>query len=354
MIDNSEIKVSIIIPIYNVEKYVTKCIQSACDQTYYNIEIILVDDESKDNSGKIADSFSRKDGRIKVIHKKNGGVSSARNNGIDASTGDYICFIDGDDYVANDYVEYMLSIALKYNAEFVIAPQVMGTFNERQEKSYSELIITPEEALEKLLCYRIREGCYSKLFSRDFLGDDLRFSNELVMGEGFTFNSIAIQKAEKIAIGTKKIYYYRRDNTTSATSKFNKEKFENGLYALEVIRNNIIYKTPKVMKAWEYAFWRTNTDVYDAIVLAKAEKDCRDLYNKCKHVTKTRGLVALTVPIKFQDKIRAMVMMIYSKAIPMAMYIRRRAYHIDRGGGVILNNYSFIYINKYFSLGGAA
>ena len=107
------------------------------------------------------------------------------------------------------------------------------------------------------------------------------------------------------------------------------------------------------MKAWEYAFWRTNTDVYDAIVLAKAEKDCRDLYNKCKHVTKTRGLVALTVPIKFQDKIRAMVMMIYSKAIPMAMYIRRRAYHIDRGG-VILNNYSFIYINKYFSLGGAA
>ena len=67
MIDNSEIKVSIIIPIYNVEKYVTKCIQSACDQTYYNIEIILVDDESKDNSGKIADSFSRKDGRIKVI-----------------------------------------------------------------------------------------------------------------------------------------------------------------------------------------------------------------------------------------------------------------------------------------------
>lgn len=92
MIDNSEIKVSIIIPIYNVEKYVTKCIQSACDQTYYNIEIILVDDESKDNSGKIADSFSRKDGRIKVIHKKNGGVSSARNNGIDASTGDYICF----------------------------------------------------------------------------------------------------------------------------------------------------------------------------------------------------------------------------------------------------------------------
>lgn len=347
------VKVSIIIPIYNVERFVTKCIQSACDQSYKNIEIILVDDESKDGSGQIADSFSQKDERITVIHKKNGGVSSARNAGIEASTGDYICFIDGDDYVASDYVEYMLSIALRYDAKLVISPQVLGTFNEKQENSYKELVISPEDALEKLLCYRIREGCYSKLFRRDFLGSDLRFSGDLIMGEGFTFNSIAVQKADKVVIGTKKIYYYRRDNTTSATSEFNRNRFENGLYALEVIRNNIQYRTPKVMKAWKYAYWRTHTDVYDAIVLAKAEKECKELYEKCKHITRTKGLIALFVPIKFQDKLRAMIMLIYPKVIPMMMKIRRNAYKIGRGG-VIPNYYFSTLLYDAYLLGGVA
>lgn len=330
MMDRHNIKVSIIIPIYNVEKFVTQCVQSACDQSYKNLEIILVDDGSRDSSGQIADSFAQKDTRVTVIHKKNGGVSSARNAGIEAATGDYVCFIDGDDYVATDYVEYMLNIALKYDAKLVIAPQVLGTFNERQTTSYKEFIISPEEALEKLLCYRIRVGCYSKLFSREFLGTDLRFFEDLVMGEGFTFNSIAVQKADKVIIGTKKIYYYRRDNTTSATSEFNQQRFENGLYALKVIYNHIQYKTPKVMKAWKYAYWRTHTDVYDAIVLAKAETKCKALHDRCKHFIRTKGLIALSVPIKFQDKLRAIVMIIDPQAIPMMMKIRKKVYRIGQ------------------------
>lgn len=335
---DEKILVSVIVPIYNVENFVSKCIHSICNQSYRNIEIILVDDESTDSSGRIADDFSEKDKRIVVLHKENGGVSSARNAGIEAAKGDYLCFVDGDDFVASDYVEYMLNIALKYNAQLTIVPQVLGTFNRKQEQHFEDYEISSEKALEKLLCYRIREGCYSKLFRKDLMGENLRFSNKLVMGEGFTFNSIAVQKADTLAIGTKKIYYYRRDNIDSATSRFNKTRFENGLYALDVIRDNIKYRTPNVIKAWKYAYWRTHTDVYDAIVLAHAETECKELYEKCKKVTRANALVAFSVPIKTQDKIRAMIMWMCPRAIPAMMKIRKRIYHI---GGVLRNRFTY-------------
>ena len=98
-------KVSIIVPVYNVEKYVERCIESIIKQSYKNLEIILIDDGSKDNSGKICDEYAEKDNRIKVIHKKNGGLSDARNTGLNIADGEYICFIDSDDYIHKDLVK---------------------------------------------------------------------------------------------------------------------------------------------------------------------------------------------------------------------------------------------------------
>lgn len=106
---NESVKVSVIVPIYNVEKYIGKCILSIIEQTYKNIEIILVDDGSLDDSGNIADEYATRDNRIKVIHKANAGVSAARNSGLDAATGDFVCFSDGDDYVMPNYVEHLLN-----------------------------------------------------------------------------------------------------------------------------------------------------------------------------------------------------------------------------------------------------
>ena len=94
-------KISIIVPIYNVEKYIRKCIESIINQTYRNIEIILVDDGSPDNCGKICDEYAKKDSRVKVIHKKNGGLSDARNKGTEVATGEYIMYVDSDDYWIN-------------------------------------------------------------------------------------------------------------------------------------------------------------------------------------------------------------------------------------------------------------
>ncbi|MBQ9983261.1 MAG: glycosyltransferase [Lachnospiraceae bacterium] len=112
--------VSIVIPVYNNEKYVTKCIESVCGQTYRNLQIILVDDGSKDSSGKICDQFAENDSRIVVIHQENGGVSNARNSGIAVATGEYLTFVDGDDYIGADYIKDLVECAEKRGADMII------------------------------------------------------------------------------------------------------------------------------------------------------------------------------------------------------------------------------------------
>lgn len=112
-------KVSIILPIYNVEKYLEKCVNSVINQTYQNIEIILVDDGSKDSSGRICDELVESDNRIKVIHKKNGGLASARNAGYEVATGEYLMYIDSDDVIKNDIAEKCVS-AMEKNDQMLL------------------------------------------------------------------------------------------------------------------------------------------------------------------------------------------------------------------------------------------
>lgn len=108
--------ISVIVPIYNVEKYLARCVDSIVNQTYKDFELILVDDGSPDNSGKICDEYAKKDSRIKVVHKKNGGLSDARNAGMAVATGEYISFIDSDDYVSDDFFECLLDVMNKKTA----------------------------------------------------------------------------------------------------------------------------------------------------------------------------------------------------------------------------------------------
>lgn len=113
-------KVTVVLPIYNVEKYLNRCIQSVVNQSYNNLEIILVDDGSTDRSGTLCDEWEKKDSRIRVIHKKNAGLGEARNSGIDSSTGQYICFFDSDDYIRLDAIDTAVTCARNNSSELVI------------------------------------------------------------------------------------------------------------------------------------------------------------------------------------------------------------------------------------------
>ena len=321
--------VSVIVPMYNVEKYVAQCIESIQKQTYTNLEIILVDDCTPDNSGIIADGYAQNDHRIKVIHKTiQEGVSAARNTGIDVSTGDYICFVDGDDYVMADYVEYLFGL-IRNNEDISLTTEMFGNFNEKQSSNTKIEILNAEEATISILCYKIPIGVYCKLFKRSFLDNNIRFLTDIYIGEGFNFNTTAFQRANNIVVGHRKIYYYRRNNPTSATTKFSVDKWENGLYAIETIKNNFILHSDNLNNAWKFAYWRTHSDAYDALMLSDEKNDYKDFYDRCIKVIRNNMIISFFVPISRKNLYRAIVMGVCPAAIPWAMKIRRKRYNAE-------------------------
>lgn len=238
-----KIVVSIIIPCYKVEKYVEQCIRSIISQTYDNIEIIPVDDGSPDNTPYILDKLSQEDNRINVIHKQNAGVSAARNSGLNVATGDYVVFVDGDDFLAKDYVEYMLQLSNINDSDFVLSQNCFMSEAERQIKNDFFKTISPEEATALLISPRIMVGCWNKMFKRKFLIEKkLLFNTNLFYGEGLNFITKVAQLSNHVTIGNRKVYYYRRNNDTSATSKYNIQKYFNGEKAIDVIESELILK----------------------------------------------------------------------------------------------------------------
>ena len=302
---NESVKVSVIVPIYNVEKYIGKCILSIIEQTYKNIEIILVDDGSLDDSGNIADEYATRDNRIKVLHKTNAGVSAARNSGLDAATGDFVCFSDGDDYVMPNYVEHLLKLCLTYHADVAYTVDMYTTFHNEHIANRQVKVITPEDATENILCYKVPIGVYSKMFNREFLvKNNIRFLEDVYIGEGFNFNTACFQRANKVVMSNERIYFYRRDNEASAMTKFKAAKCQMALKAIDIIKENLVLKSARIENAWTFAYWHTHFDMYCWIVNAKAKNENVELYKKCRYVSQSKAYIAFRVPTKRTERIR--------------------------------------------------
>lgn len=326
--NKEEFKVSIVLPIYNVEKYLSECIESILKQTHKNFELIMIDDGSTDNSGAIADQYEKKDRRIKVFHQKNSGVSTARNVGIDHASGDYVCFSDSDDYLMPDYIDYLLDIAIKSNADIAITTEMFTNYYENQITDDSLEVYTPEKAFCEILYYNIPIGVYCKLFKRSFLGDRIRFKKDIFIGEGLNFNTYAFQRANCIGVGHRRIYYYRRDNTESATTKYSIQKWENALKAIDVIRDDLIIKSTLTERALQYVDWHTHCDALNLMLIAKAEKENIEFYKKCKRFAQKQAYCAFAVPIKLRDRIRALIMMFFPELMSKLIVLRRKKHKL--------------------------
>lgn len=161
--------ISIIIPVYNVEKYLRRCIDSVIKQSYKNLEIILVDDGSPDNSGPICDEYAKKDVRIRVIHKANGGLSDARNAGLDIATGEYIGFVDSDDYIAEDMYELLLHNILEFDADIAICgyAHVYDKHFTKCNLSGQKYIYNNAEAMKLVLGNKINSYYWNKLYKKE-------------------------------------------------------------------------------------------------------------------------------------------------------------------------------------------
>lgn len=235
--------VSVIIPAFNVESYIQQCIKSIQDQTVKEIEIIAVDDGSTDATGDILDALAQRDKKITVIHQENNGVSIARNKGLDVAAGEYVVFVDGDDFLARDFLEYMLGLAKSSNSDFCLSLNCFTKHGEAQIAQDKTEQIDNKEATALLLSPRIKVGCWNKIYRREFLNENnIRFSPELHYGEGLHFITTVSQRANHVTIGRRKVYYYRRNNIYSTTTKFNIDNILNGEKAINLIEEQLIIR----------------------------------------------------------------------------------------------------------------
>lgn len=209
--------ISVIIPVYNVEKYINQCINSVINQTYTNLEIILIDDGSPDRCGEICEEYALKDSRIKVIHQSNGGLSKARNSGLDIATGDYIGFVDSDDYIKDNMYEFLLQLLLKNNADISIC----GTFDIEKNSYYEEEhYYNSEEAIKLMLTEtKFNTSAWDKLYKRD-LFNGIRFPEGKIYEDLATIYKL-FHKASKIVYNSQPKYYYRITPNSIMNQSFN-------------------------------------------------------------------------------------------------------------------------------------
>lgn len=278
--------VSIIVPIYNVEKYLEECIESIISQTYKNIEIILVNDGSTDGSKKIVDEYASKYKFIKVIHKKNGGLSDARNCGIKNSNGEYICFVDSDDIVTNDYIETMYYNIKNYNT--CIAACGMCNFYEdgkKQEICFKNIkqLYVGEDAHKYLniMGYFNVSSC-NKLYKKE-LFDNIEFPVGKKSEDWYIMYKL-LDYAGSIYYSSDVKYLYRQ--RTGSITKSKKINYDAIFAAKEVID---YYKEKKYNNAMPYAYQSlacVYMGAYNVSVMQKNVEEMKHLYKEARSIRK--------------------------------------------------------------------
>jgi glycosyltransferase involved in cell wall biosynthesis len=274
-------KISVIIPVYKVEDYLERCVSSVCRQTYTDLEIILVDDGSPDNSGKLCDELAAQDGRIRVIHKENGGLSDARNAGMEAATGDYIAFVDSDDWYDPGMLEILSRLCEENDAE--IAECSYRNIYEnyvRAETGLSGAVMemTPAQAIESNLDWKYTKPvAWNKLYRRDIVGD-IRYPVGRLHEDEFTTHLFYLA-AKKIMYVDVALVNYERRNAGSITASFRPQNMD----ACDAFRAKAhrVLKEPQLEK-----IHAKMCDNYCYVVLDKVEK-CEKAYPDCEQLKNT-------------------------------------------------------------------
>lgn len=294
--------ISVIVPVYNVEKYIKKGIESLLAQSYQNIEIILVDDGSPDNSSAILDQYAKKDNRIKVLHQKNQGVSTARNNGIKISNGEYILFVDGDDYVRKDYVEYFYKLISKESAEMAVNYDLFSALNSIHRHHEMGEVKSPEQIIEDIYLGKMNVAVWNKIYKKSFLeNNNIRFDSKIWYGEGMLFNIECLSSTKKIAVGSRKVYY-QVYNQNSAMRSFNMESNLCGIRSLELQKKYLDKKNKKLIRAWEYHLRCFNRSILTGIIKTKSKKKYYLQYKECIRGLRRRVFLPFQVDIPLRER----------------------------------------------------
>lgn len=312
MLENKNIKVSIVVAIYKSEKFLDKLIISIVNQTYANLEIILVDDGSPDNSGEICDKYAAKDGRIKVLHKKNGGACDARNKGLELVTGDYISIIDGDDWLEPDYVEYLLMIAVQTGSDMSMSKNIFTTRDREQVTQDSIETWTAENAAVEIIYPKIPIGPWNKLYKTSLIKDNHIDFNVPWSGEGHWFSCMAAQCSNHVGIGYRKVYNYRLNNAGSGLTNYNVVMGINALWNTKNIGAKLVHPTKRLHAAVNYHIWSCYHFILMLIMATNSKDKYAKEYRECLIKSKTMlPSVLLHSEVSWKHKLKMILMTMF-------------------------------------------
>lgn len=243
--------ISVIVPVYNVSNYIVECLESLKNQSYKNLEIVLIDDGSTDRSGEICDKYAALDGRFKVIHQKNGGAANAKNAGLKIASGTYLAFVDSDDYLEIDAYEHMMMILKRYDADIV-----QCCYREIFTNQQKDCVVKGVEKFtaEEYLCRYTKDwSCgllWDKLYKRKLFENIYFEEGHIIDDEFFTYQGV--MNAKKIVHDSKVIYNYRqRKSSVTVSEKYRNRIVLDKLDYLEKRRNNVIGKYPNLQKVFD-------------------------------------------------------------------------------------------------------
>ncbi len=301
---DTDVKLSIIVPVYMVEKYLPECIESILNQKMVDFELILVEDCSPDSSGTLCDSFANRDSRIKVIHKKQReGAAKARNTGLCAARGKYIGFVDADDRIAKDMYEILYDEIIKHNADMCCCDYIEEYVNKTimTKNTGESIILNQKEAMKNL---HNRQGVYpylwNKIFKREILISVVD-QDEIIIGEDYKLLVEAIKRSSKVALVRKALYYYRQRRTSVCNVGFS-DKYIVVLKAYQNSRDRLVQEYPMIHEeivsycmVEELAMLSAmaKNRVYDKAMVKTLSQDIRKYFRGCMKLKELSAMYKL-------------------------------------------------------------
>ena len=312
-------KISIIIPIYNVENYLVRCLESVIHQTYDNLEIILVDDGSPDQCGHICDEYKEKDDRIIVIHQKNKGLSEARNAGIEVATGSYVLFVDSDDYIEESMVEHLYN-ALQENFAQISCCNHIDVYDDGKAvivgNNKGTVIMDSKKALSEFLFGKMVDVvAWNKLYDIR-LFSDIRFRPNKLFEDHFT-TYLLLDKADVIVHSCEPLYYYCKRKTSIGGSSFSERTMELK-EALDEECEYIKKKYPELINDINLGYLSWMLVIYNKMLLA--DKIDRDLQKKFKEmIFSNLFYIIISKKLSLRLKIQ-LILLLFNKSLYSALY----------------------------------
>lgn len=310
MASGSTPMVSIIVPIYNVEPYIRTCVTSLMNQDCRDIEIILVDDGSPDGSGGIIDELAQADPRIVVIHKENGGVSSARNEGLNIARGKFLMFVDGDDFVEPDYVSYFVSLMEESSCDIGVGKNVFSGEQSGQIRTGHTESLDAADVIEGIYLNHYGVAVWNKIYRRELVvSNGLMFHTDFWYAEGMLFNIMYLQYADRAVIGERRVYHVR-ENPESATRKFSLESQFCGLRSMRYQKEHWQKTELRIKTAWEYHYRLYASNILQGLMATDGKNANRKLCRKCIRILRTHLRIPLQAGISARLKEESILMAI--------------------------------------------